>query len=119
MNRYIEICSGRYVQNDLSAAVPTDPSTNPVEQPIDLFPNGLAHKTFVHVGVTTRPVTHWPVRCSNRPQGGIITPAKTAPKSHPRLDPFHLGHPTDLAIKAIPHNMPNDLLSRAEDSASP
>jgi hypothetical protein len=36
--------------------VPTDPSTNPVEQPNDLFLNGLAHTAFIHVGITARPV---------------------------------------------------------------
>jgi len=51
--------------------VPTDPSTNPVEQPIDLFPNGPAHTTFMHVGVTARPVT--PIGqfvCSTGRKGG-------------------------------------------------
>ena len=37
-----------------SGCVPTDPSTNLVEQPIDLFLNGPAHMTFLHVGITAR-----------------------------------------------------------------
>jgi hypothetical protein len=57
-----------------SDPVPTDPPTNPVEQPIDLFFNGPAYRTFLHVGITARPVAPLVSSLFNRPQG-IITPA--------------------------------------------
>jgi hypothetical protein len=50
--------------------VPTDPSINPVEQPIDLFLNEPAHTTFIHVGITARPVAPLASSLFNRPAGG-------------------------------------------------
>ena len=46
--------------------VPTHHSTNRVDQPIDLFVNGPAHTTFLHVGILYRQglLPHWSVCCS-------------------------------------------------------
>jgi hypothetical protein len=49
--------------------VPTHPSTVPVEQPIDLFFNGPAYTTFLHVGITAWPIAPLVGSLFNRPQG--------------------------------------------------
>jgi hypothetical protein len=45
------------------------PSTTSIEQQIDLFLNGPAYTTFLHVGITARPVTSLASLLLNRPQG--------------------------------------------------
>jgi hypothetical protein len=47
---------------------PTHSSTNPVEQPIDLFLNRPAYRTFLHVRITARPVAPLVSSLFNRPQ---------------------------------------------------
>jgi hypothetical protein len=44
-------------------------STNPIEQPIDLFLNGPAYTTFLHIGITAKPVAPLASSLFNRPQG--------------------------------------------------
>jgi hypothetical protein len=39
----------------------SDPSTFPVEQPIDLFFNGPAHMTFLHVGIKAWPIARFAI----------------------------------------------------------
>ena len=46
------------------------PQQIPIEQPLDLFLNGPAYTTFLHVGITARPVTPLASSSFNRPQGG-------------------------------------------------
>jgi hypothetical protein len=55
--------------NHIVDPVPAHPSTNPVEQPIDLFLNGPAYTTFLRVGIMARPVTPLASSLFNKPQG--------------------------------------------------
>jgi hypothetical protein len=50
-------------------AVPACPSTNPVEQPIDLFFNRPAHTTLLRVGIKAWPIGLLVSSLFNRPQG--------------------------------------------------
>jgi hypothetical protein len=49
--------------------VPACPSTNPVEQPIDLFFNRPAHTTLLRVGIKAWPIGPLVSSLFNRPQG--------------------------------------------------
>jgi hypothetical protein len=57
--------------------VPTHPSTNPVDQPIDLFVNGPAHTTFLHVGISAGPVAPLVNLLFNRPQDNYARESRT------------------------------------------
>jgi hypothetical protein len=52
-----------------AGAVPAHPSTNPVEQPIDLFFNRPAYTTFLRVGIESWPIAPLASSLFNRPQG--------------------------------------------------
>jgi hypothetical protein len=62
-------------------AVPACPSTNPVEQPIDLFFNRPAYTTFLRVGIKAWPITPLASSLSNRPQGKITPVALRSGRS--------------------------------------
>jgi hypothetical protein len=67
-------CVGWHAVVCYGAPVPAHPSTNPVEQPIDLFFNRPAYTTFLRVGIKAWSIAPLAGSLSNRPQGEI-TPA--------------------------------------------
>jgi hypothetical protein len=94
------------------------PSTNPVEQPIDLFLNGPAYTTFSHVGIMARPVAPLASSFVQQVQGDNCA-RKSPPRRATPVTYFIQTIPPTLRSRLLHRSHPNDLLSRAEDSASP
>jgi hypothetical protein len=69
------VLSAMYIQRWLPGqrrcvvTVPACPSTNPVEQPIDLFFNRPTHTTLLHAGIEAWPIAPLASSLFNRPQG--------------------------------------------------
>jgi hypothetical protein len=60
---------GHATRREKLAYVPAHPSTNPVEQPIDLFFNRPAHTTLLRVGIEAWPIGPLASSLFNRSQG--------------------------------------------------
>jgi hypothetical protein len=64
----LQLANARPRTTKVCDTVPACPSTNPVEQPIDLFFNRPAHTTLLRVGIKAWPIGPLVGSLFNRPQ---------------------------------------------------